>query len=183
MESQAVGSQRLLKVFAERMFAEGLLGASFFCSRDFPDRRDLHFIFPTLAFQLAYKYPAFRAHLLKTIKTNPDVGHGSLENQLKKLLVEPLRSTGLSTVIVIDALDECEDDEPASAILSLLAREIDQIPLVKFFITGRPEPRIRKGFRLPALRPQTQILLLHEVEPRDVDEDIKTFLEYHLKNS
>jgi hypothetical protein len=174
------GKTTIAQSFAERMFAEGLLGASFFCSRDFPDRSSLHFIFPTLAFQLACKYPSFRTHLVKTIKSNLDVGRGSLEHQLKKLLVEPLQSTGLSTVIIIDALDECEDNEPASAILSLLAREAEHIPLVKFFITGRPEPRIRKGFRLPALRPQTETFLLHEVERGNVDEDIRKYLEYHL---
>ena len=64
-------SQRL----AERMSAEGLLGACFFCSRDIPDRGDLRFIFPTLAFQLAYKYSAFCAHLVKTLKSSPDLGH------------------------------------------------------------------------------------------------------------
>jgi hypothetical protein len=141
------GKTTIAHSLAERMFAGGDLGGSFFCSRDFAHRKSLDFIFPTLAFQLAHKYPDFRAHLVKTIKSNPDVGHGSLENQLKQLLVEPLQSTGLSTVIIIDALDECEDRQPASAILSLLSREIDHIPLVKFFITGRPEPHIRAGFR------------------------------------
>jgi hypothetical protein len=175
------GKTTISRSIAERLFAGGDLGASFFCSRDFADRRSLHLIFPTLAFQLAYKYPKFRAQLVQILTTNPNVGHESLSDQLKKLLVEPLRSTGLSTVIVIDALDECDDDQPASAILSLLAREIDQIPSVKFFITGRPEPPIRSGFRIPTLIPQTEILLLHDVEQRDVDHDIKTFLEYHMK--
>jgi len=175
------GKTAISQSLAERMFAEGLLGACFFCSRDFPDRRDLHFIFPTLAFQLAYKYPTFRTTLVKTLKSSPDLGYVSLEHQLKKLLVEPLRSTELSTVIIIDALDECEDDQPASAILSLLSRVIDQIPTVKFFITGRPESQIRSGFRLPTLLPQTDVLLLHEMEPKSVDEDIRLFLEYHLR--
>lgn len=175
------GKTTIALSLAERLFAGGDLGASFFCSRDFDNRKSLRFIFPTLAFQLAYKYPDFRAHLLETIKSDPDVGHGKLDHQLKKLLVEPLRSTGLSTVIIIDALDECEDKEPASAILSLLAREINSIPSVKFFITGRPEPRIRSGFRLPNLLPQTDVFLLHEVDRRNVDEDIRLFLEHHFK--
>ena len=33
---------------------------------------------------------------------------------MEKLIVQPLDETGISTVIVIDALDECEDEEPAS---------------------------------------------------------------------
>ena len=174
------GKTTITQSFAERMFAAGLLGASFICSRDFIDRRDLHLIFPTLAFQLAYRYPEFRFHLVQILESDPDAGDESLSTQLTKLLVKPLQLTGLSTVIVIDALDECEDKEPASAILSLLAREIEHIPSVKFFITGRPEPRIRSGFRIPTLIPQTEVLLLHEVERRDVDEDIRTFLEYRL---
>jgi hypothetical protein len=58
---------------------------------------------------------------------------------------------------------------------------IDQVPSVKFFITGRPESRIRSGFRHPGLHPRTEVLLLHEVERGDVDEDIRLYLEYHLK--
>ena len=38
----------IAQTVAERVFADGLLGASFFCSRDFEDRSDLHFIFPPL---------------------------------------------------------------------------------------------------------------------------------------
>jgi hypothetical protein len=48
------GKSTIAQTIAERIFAEGHLGASFFCSRDFEDRSNLHFIFPTLAFQLAY---------------------------------------------------------------------------------------------------------------------------------
>ena len=61
---------------------------------------------------------------------------------MDKLIVGPLMQSAISTFIVIDALDECKDEEPASAILSVLGQFISQIPKVKFFLTGRPEPRI-----------------------------------------
>ena len=51
---------------------------------------------------------------------------------MKKLIVQPLNEANISTVIVIDALDECEDEEPASAILSVLGRLVSEIPKVKF---------------------------------------------------
>ena len=44
------GKSTIAQTFAERMFADGRLGASFFCSRDFEDRSNLQAIFPTLAF-------------------------------------------------------------------------------------------------------------------------------------
>ena len=103
----------------------------------------------------------------------------SLYDQMRKLIVQPLNKSGISTVIVIDALDECEDDESASAILSVLGRLASEIPKVKFFLTGRPEPRIYQGFRLPLLVKMTDVFILHEVKPDRVDSDIRLF----FKNS
>ena len=94
---------------------------------------------------------------------------------MKKLIVQPLDESGISTVIVIDALDECEDEEPASAILSVLGRLVSEIPKVKFFLTGRPESRISEGFRLPLLAEMTNTFVLHEVEPDQANSDIRLF--------
>ena len=176
------GKSTISQTFAEMCFANGRLGASFFCSRDFEDRSNLQTIFPTLAFQLAYQYPHFRKELLRVVRTSPDVGRESLCSQMEKLIVHPFKTTHIQTLIIIDALDECEDKEPASALLSILSRFVDQIPGVKFFITGRPEPRVRSGFRLAALRPITEVFKLHDVERSSVDNDIRLFLNIHLAN-
>src|SRR5882757_9360036 len=174
------GKTSIAQTFDDITFAEGKLGASFFCSRDFEGRSNLHAIFPTLAFQLAYRYPQFREQLLEVLRTNPGIGRESLCSQLEKAIVGPFVATGISTLIIIDALDECTDDEPASAILSMLSRYVAQIPKVKFFITGRPEPRIRSGFRLESLQPITEIFRLHDVKRSSVDGDIKLFFRTRL---
>ena len=153
---------------------------SFFCSRDFDERSNLQAIFPTIAFQLAYQYLPFRRELLQVLKARPNVGRGSLCLQMEKLIVGPLKATHIPTLIIIDALDECKDEDPASAILSILSRYVDEIPDVKFFITGRPEPRIRSGFCLVSLVPITEVLKLHEVRPEAVDVDIKLFFRTQL---
>jgi hypothetical protein len=176
------GKTTIAQTFAEMSFADGRLGASFFCSRDFEARNNLQAIFPTLAFQLAYQYPLFRKGLLQVLKAHPHVDQESLCSQMEKLIVGPFKSTHISTLIIIDALDECKDKEPASAILSMLSRYVDQIPNVKFFITGRPEPRIRSGFRLKSLLPITEVLKLHEVKPEVVNSDIKLFFQTQLAN-
>ena len=176
------GKSTIAQTTAERLFADGRLGASFFCSRDFKDRSDLRFVFPTLSFQLAYRYPDFRSTLVSLLQSNPEIGYESLHNQMESLIVAPLKEKGISTVIVIDALDECMDNEPQSAILSVMGRLVEEIPKVKFFITGRPEPRIRSGFRLQLLRPLTEIFVLHAVEHSIVDADIRRFLETRLSD-
>ena len=174
------GKSTIAQTFAETSFADGKLGASFFCSRDFEDRSNLQMIFPTLAFQLAYRYPLFRKELLQVLRAHRDVGQESLCSQMEKLIVGPLKVTHISTLIIIDALDECKDKEPASAILSILSRYVDWIPNIKFFITGRPESRIRSGFRLESLAPITEVLKLHEVKPEIVDNDIELFFRTQL---
>ena len=170
------GKSTIAQTTAERLFADGRLGASFFCSRNFKDRSDPRFIFPTLAFQLAYRYPNFRSALVPLLQSNPDIGYESLYSQMERLIVTPLKEKSILTVIVIDALDECADDEPQSVILSVIGRFIKEIPMVKFFITGRPEPQIQSGFRLKLLRPLTETFILHMVEDSTVDADIRHFL-------
>ena len=174
------GKSAIAQTFAETTFADGKLGASFFCSRDFEDRSNLQMIFPTLAFQLAYRYPPFRKELLQVLKECPDAGQGPLCSQMEKLIVGPLKATRISTLLVIDALDECKDEEPASTILSILSRYVNEIPDVKFFITGRPEPQLRSGFRLQPLAPITEVLKLHEVKPETMDRDIELFFRIQL---
>jgi hypothetical protein len=174
------GKSTIAQSFSEMIASDGSLGASFFCSRDYLDRRELKNIFPTLAHQLACRYPHFRSHIVTSIKEDPTLAYASLISQLENLLISPLSGKDIPCVIVIDALDECIDNQPASAILSVLGRFAKQVPMVKFFITGRPEPRIRSGFRLPLLEPLTQVFLLHEVELSSVDNDIQLYLTQKL---
>ena len=91
-----------------------------------------------------------------------------------------VRESSISTIIVIDVLDECVDGEPQSAILSVMTRLVGGIQNVKFLITGRLEPRIQSGFRLGLLKPLNDVFVLHEVEPSAINADIRLFLEHGL---
>ena len=168
------GKSAVAQTVAEISFMRGDLGASFFCSRDFEDRSNLHTIFPTLAFQLADRFSAFRECLLRVLETNPDIRHESLLSQMEKAIVGSLKVPHIQTLIIIDALDECKDNEPTSAFLSVLSRYVEEIPQVKFFITSRPEPRIHAGFQLEPLRSITEVFKLGDVERPSVDSDIES---------
>ena len=174
------GKSTIAQTIGERLFADGQLGASFFCSRDFEDRSNLHFIFPTLAVQLARGYTEFRSIFVPLARSDPGIAYESLYNQMEKFIVQPVVKSDISTVIVIDALDECKDEEPASAILSVLGQFVSKIPRVKIFVTGRPEPRIREGFRLPLLEQVTDVFVLHEVESNRVNMDIRLFFKHRF---
>ena len=176
------GKTTIIQTIAERIFADGQLGASFFCSRDFDHRSDLRFIFPTLAVQLARKYSKIRSLFIPLVRSNPGISHESLHSQMKKLIVQPLKESKISTVIIIDALDECTDEKPASAILSAIGQFVSDIPMVKFLITGRPELRIWEGFHLPLLVDATDVFVLHDVEQSQVADDILLFFRHELSD-
>jgi len=57
-------------------------------SSEFPeDRSNLHFIFPTLAVQLAQRYTEFRSMLVPLALSDPRIAYQSLYNQMNKLIV------------------------------------------------------------------------------------------------
>jgi hypothetical protein len=172
------GKSTIAKTIAERLFADNQLGASFFCSRDFEDRRNIQLIFPTLATQLARNYPKFRSILVSLIQSDPGIAHESLYQQMEQLIVQPLNESNVSTVIIVDALDECKDEDSGSVILSVLGRLASKIPKVKFLLTGRPEPRISEGFRLPLLAKITDVFVLHTVEQDQINSDIQLFFKH-----
>ncbi|KAG6824306.1 hypothetical protein H0H92_007272 [Tricholoma furcatifolium] len=174
------GKSTICQSFCHQAFADGRLGASFFCSRDTEARSNLDMIFPTLSFQLACHFPEIRSHIVEVLKSCPDVAKESLFNKLEALLLVPLEQSSLSILIVIDALDECKDSGPTSILLSLLSHHIQRIPHVKWFITGCPEPPLRQGFRTPGLQPITKTFILHDVTAANIDHDISFYLSTHL---
>ena len=84
-----------------------MLSVSFFCSQYYEDRSNLQTISPTLAFQLAHRYPSFREKLLRVLTANPDIGRETLCFQMETLIVRIFQETQIPMFIVIDALDEC----------------------------------------------------------------------------
>lgn len=171
------GKSAIAKSFANMCFADGKLGASFFCSRDTGEKINLRSILPTLALQLAYRFSKFRELLLPVLRDSPDVRMESLDSQMERLLVRPFQQTKIHTLIIVDALDECQDETPTSAFLFVLSHYVDKIPNIKFFITGRPDPGIHFTFRFKSLQLHTQEFELHSVDHSSVDGDVKLFLE------
>jgi hypothetical protein len=96
----------------------GKLGGNFFCSRAEPSCRDANNIVSTLAFQLSQSCPTYRSALCKVLKVEPQASKLDVRCQrwqFQKLIEGPIRAVKEAAlediVIVIDALDECDDGE------------------------------------------------------------------------
>jgi len=175
------GKSAIAQSFAEICFADGILGASFFCSRKPNERSDIQLILPTIAFQLAHRYPRFREELVKLLRTNPDVGQENLSLQWEKLIVGPFEATQIQTLIIIDALDK-HDNESIHSFLTSLSWHMDKIPNVKFFVTGRPVGHM--GYKVLQESPVyavARVFRLDGIERSLVDDDIKLILRTRLR--
>ncbi|CDO72564.1 hypothetical protein BN946_scf184983.g47 [Trametes cinnabarina] len=140
----------------------------------------------TIAYQLACRYPAFCDALTKVIEADPDIRVSLPSQQLKELIVEPLKFAKAQQdfpsriAVVIDALDECTDQEAVSTILKSLSLHISELTPLKFVITSRPEENITRGFILDTLRANTQQLSLAKVPRPVAQRDISIFLKRRL---
>ncbi|OQN95077.1 hypothetical protein B0A48_18857, partial [Cryoendolithus antarcticus] len=79
-------------------------------------------------------------------------------------------------VLVIDALDECDNDKDMRGLVAVLAKAKDVIAVkLRVILTSRPETPIRLGFTRDVPEILHHDLLLHEVPQDIVDADICLF--------
>ena len=172
-----IGKSTVAKTVAERADGE-TLGASFFFSRDEDNRKTLKSFFTTIAYQLSCHYPKIAEQTNITLEEAPEVVERDPVHQFDCLVAKPLRTVIGETpiLVVIDALDECEEED-AEVILSLLAQEVPHIPCLRVFITARPEQHIRSVFEQDHNHDQFH---LHDIDQSIVEADIRSYLEFRL---
>jgi NACHT domain len=181
--SAGTGKTTIACTVAETCRTRGILGASFFCSRDDAECSNPNLIFTTIAYQLGQFCPSYGIEVARVLKSRPDIGHASVPYQLEELLVRPLQAVGHSfpqCVIVLDALDECKDSGTTSIILSSLSRYVGQLLPLKILVTSRPERKITTVFQSRDLRPAAQRVVLHEIALGVVQHDIELYLAVNL---
>jgi NACHT domain len=172
------GKTTVTETFCSHLNKKGILGASFFCS--VKSRRVITTIFPSIAKTLAGHHPRFRESLVEVLATCSDPVGMNLEDQFRILILGPAEmvfNEDEIIVVVIDALDECEDQE-GTEIMRLLKTILDSKPNVplRFFVTSRPERHIRDAFK----RQHYSSLRLHDIEDHIVQADIVLYLNDRL---
>ncbi|KAA6415622.1 MAG: hypothetical protein FRX48_00338 [Lasallia pustulata] len=180
------GKSTIARTVARKYFENGQLGASFFFSRGGGDVGQASKFFTTIAVQLARKSKSLQRYIGDAVRKNPDIATQSLGDQWRQVVFGPLSklsgdSYPSSYILVIDALDECDNDEDILTILKLLA-EAQTLRTVRLqvLLTSRSEIPIRDGFyQIPET--EHQVFVLHHISPSIVDRDITIFLKYNLR--
>ncbi|KAH0543088.1 hypothetical protein FGG08_002602 [Glutinoglossum americanum] len=176
------GKSTIARTIARRLNSQQRLGASFFFSRGEGDLANATKFFCTLASQLASMSSILKSNICQAIAKRCDIGQKSLRDQWEQLIYQPLaalKSNELQSsdlILVIDALDECGNQNDIRAILQLLA-EAKTLSFIRLriFVTSRPETPIQLGFKdLPGNVHRD--FVLHSISQPIVGHDIYTFL-------
>ncbi|CAH0058448.1 unnamed protein product [Clonostachys solani] len=183
------GKSTLSRTVARSLAQTRSLAASFFFKRGESNRGDSGLFFSTLAFQLVSSVPGYGQALKEILDENPSLMNKSLRDQFNQLLVEPLSLVPKHTpnptpfILIVDALDECADDNDIRMIIHLLSTTeaiSNSSWRLRTFLTSRPELPIRLGFG--AIRGTFQDLVLHDIPSYIVERDISVFLQDELAN-
>ncbi|KAI2955342.1 hypothetical protein CBS147323_9583 [Aspergillus niger] len=172
------GKSTISRTIAQRFWEKKQLGASFFFKRGEGKRTSARRLFTTICAQLLLQDPTLIRYVESSIDKDPYISGKSLKEQFTKLLLEPILSLDggecTNVVILIDALDECDNKDDIRTILQLLP-DVQKCKSrnIRIFITSRPELPIRSVFE------QTnnyRCLALHNLSDTVVGEDIRTFI-------
>ncbi|KAG8700709.1 hypothetical protein FRC09_005805, partial [Ceratobasidium sp. 395] len=109
------GKTTIAYSLCELLENSGRLSANFFCSRIHPSCREVKQIVPSIVHQLALQSRPFRCALSHALSQDPGVFERPVDEQSEILMYIPLQKVAhtfnADPVIVIDALDQCNDIE------------------------------------------------------------------------
>jgi NACHT domain len=176
-----IGKSTVAHTVALNFFNMRRLAASYFFSRDVAMSRPLKNLLPELSRQLAFRIPSFRHALCAALES--DDFPVFPQQQLSKLLIEPLRASlklddtiTRPWIIVLDALDECEDDI-RNCILLLTEAVSEFQGKLKLIVTSRPEAAIDAVQRLR----QTHVLNI-DLASAENESDLRIYFELGLRS-
>jgi hypothetical protein len=181
------GKSCIARTVASEYYQKRRLAATFFFSRDIGgDVRNARKFFTSIAAQLADVSEVLKGHICDAITQCSDLTNQAPREQWRQFILKPISKLKsdlfqVPLVLVVDALDECDDEKDIQAILQLLseARSLRTVQL-RILITSRPELSIRQGFhRIDET--DHQDFILHDISPSIVDNDIRVFVEHHFK--
>lgn len=178
------GKSTIARTVARKYYKQKRLGASFFFSRGGGDISHAEKFVGTIATQLAETSDTFKSLLVDAILSQGGITSKVLKDQWDVLILQPLSKLEAGSfqgrlLIVIDALDECEESD-VGLVLQLLS-DFHHLGRLHFrvFITSRPDISVRHGFSFVHNQVHREIVL-HDISRSIVDHDIFTFLQHAL---
>src|SRR5882757_3953016 len=124
------------------------LARAFFCRRDNPNLSKPRNILLTLINKLARIFPPFRTIVANRLRNDPNLSPESMKGSLFLDFIRDLPGQPKNALVfVIDALDECGDDQSRPVLLKVLTDVTTHASWLKIIISSRPEGDIHDFFQ------------------------------------
>lgn len=177
------GKSAIAQTFAEFCVGKCRFGAAFFFSRP-NNRNDPKSLIPTLAYQLAVRFPKYKSLLIEQITNDLSILQKTPRAQLVSLIVEPfstLRNRGDPAVrepllIVLDGLDECQGINAQCEIVEMIGEILqsrEDLPIL-WLICSRPEPHFKYIFS------RTDFPIACDRERLEIDAETRSDVDLYL---
>ena len=168
-----IGKTSLAHSICHDLHGKRHLAGAFFCQRGDHYLSEPRNILPTLIHKLSRVFPPFRRIVADHLRSDPTLTSKSMESTLFLDFIRDLpRHPNRVLVFVIDALDECGDDQSRPGILKVLADAAAQAPWLKIIVTSRPEADIQRFF--DALT-RSSYFPYDLAKDKEVVDDLRTF--------
>jgi hypothetical protein len=135
----------------------------------------------TLAKDMAELQPSLKSAVEAAIQSTSPT-HFDLESQFDRMIIAPLKTVATPLFLIIDALDNCEEDEGNNTrgkLIEIILRLLPTAPNVRLFLTSRPLPDIASYLEhSPLVHGQdVQLLDIHHTGKLD---DIRVYVSKRL---
>ncbi|KAG9091295.1 hypothetical protein FS749_016643 [Ceratobasidium sp. UAMH 11750] len=181
-----LGKSTIATSVCQKLDGLNMLAASFFCKRDDKERRNPQKVLTTAIHGLARCQPAYAEALTTLILQNNSIcGSPSTENQYNKLVVDLSQLPKVSAatrrlVIVVDALDECGDEQTRRRLLTQLHGMSRAFGWLRIVITSRPDRDIKRSFSLAS---RDHVLATRDVQGYSATDDILAYVRHRFQDS
>jgi hypothetical protein len=161
----------------EKWMKDGKLVARFFFSRDSDELRSTKLFCSTISGQYTKQSEEFKDCFGKRSRPLDD----SIEQRFEADVIKPLQALNQYAILVIDALDECDNSPQSRArsrLFNTLKAHYRSAPNLRIFATGRPESDIKESLQELSAR-VTNFRELEGSNNPDVDRYIRWRLSRH----
>ncbi|KAG8718669.1 hypothetical protein FRC09_012289 [Ceratobasidium sp. 395] len=136
------GKTTIAYTLCDDLEKSGYPTASYFCTRRIPAYRKASLVLPEVSYQLSLLSHPFLCGLHDAMDQDAVVQDWPIYDQFERLIATPLRRAGHAfpapPVVVIDALDECENRDEVNDMLRTLLAHATELS-IKFVLTSRRE--------------------------------------------
>ena len=182
--SPGTSKTAISKRVAMELHSQKRLAASFFFDGSGARKgaASLKMFVSTLASQLAEYFPPFRTQLASALRETPGILRGRPEDQLKALILDPLRGAqlgpfNLPAVIVLDGLDECGNPCVLGDLMDLVTALTSLPQNILVLVSCRPEKLVLQSWKHCMDSP---IVFDTNSNPDQTKADIREYVRMHL---